>query len=122
MRKETGVILPDDWVIIRKISEVKNEEKDDFNQIGIQISVYAAETEKLAREYLSKHIKGNFYYGITSYSNSKRKTNAKLILDETNGNKGHYLIDTIELDVLNNLFSDHRDKDGNKVGKIHKNS
>ncbi len=113
MRKETREILPDDWVIIRKISEVKNEEKDDFNQIGIQINAYAAETEKLAREYLSKHIKGNFYYGVTSYSNFKRKTN---------GNKGHYLINTIELDVLNNLFSDHINKDGNKVEKIHKNS
>lgn len=33
-----------------------------------------------------------------------------------------YLIDTIELDVLNNLFSDHINKDGNKVEKIHKNS
>ncbi|TEY03980.1 glycoside hydrolase family 19 protein [Campylobacter sp. US33a] len=107
MGKETGVVLPDNWVIIRRISDIKNEEKDDFNQIGIQISVYVAKTEKLACIYLANQIKGNFTYGITTYNNLK-STGTKLIPDETHENIGHYLIDKIKLSTLNNLFSNHK--------------
>ncbi|OCX43213.1 hypothetical protein A7X81_08195 [Campylobacter ornithocola] len=101
--------IEDNWVIIRKISEVKNTEKDDFNQIGMQISVYVAPTEQLALQYLTKQLKGgSITYGITSYCNFKQKTNSNLIQDEKNGNKGHYIIDTIKLSVLNNIFSNHK--------------
>ena len=99
----------DNWYVIRALKDgeiqIDNDERDMNDQdVVAGMSVYAAETEEKAVEFLREH-RPKARYSVTRYRDLKTLKNFKIQEDFTGSNKGHYLISGITIKEVKNKFS-----------------
>lgn len=99
--------IEDNWYVVRGLNNGKVEiDTDEHNgEIVINMSVYAAETEAKAVNFLREN-RPNAHYGVTKYNKLKTLRNFRIQEDFAKGkNKGHYLISGITIAEAKNKFS-----------------
>lgn len=97
------------WYIVRGLKngkvEIDEDERDMYhNDIVANMSVYAAQTEEKAVEYLRQN-RFNSEYGVIQYGKLKYLNNFQIKSDFAGSNEGHYLISGITLKEAKNKFS-----------------
>lgn len=101
--------IEDNWYVVRGLNngeiQIDENERDMYhNDIVAGMSVYAAETEAKAVNFLRKN-RPNTHYGVTKYSKLKTLANFRIQEDFAGDNKGHYLISGITIAEAKNKFS-----------------